>query len=93
VRRQALLTVALLLGACGGEKDGSSPDVPTEAALPPQTPVDRELSEVPPKDRRAFQRALACEVGRSETGSIDVTPEYIDGLRDRLAEDPSIAEC
>lgn len=93
MKRQALLTVALLLSACGGEKDGGGPDAHTEAALLPQTPVDRALTSVPPKDRRAFQRALACEVERSETGSVDVTPEYIGDLSRRLAEDPTIAQC
>ncbi len=87
------LPFALLVTACGSEPEGGSAEETMNPPLPPQSPVDDALTEIPPAERRNFQKAIMCEVQRSTGEAIDVTPEYIRDLRQRLADDPSLAEC
>tara|TARA_Y100001968_G_C18839550_1_gene472869 strand:- start:167 stop:448 length:282 start_codon:yes stop_codon:yes gene_type:complete len=93
VRFLLALPFALLVTACGSEPEGGSAEETMNPPLPPQSPVDDALTEIPPAERRNFQKAIMCEVQRSTGEAIDVTPEYIRDLRQRLADDPSLAEC
>ena len=90
-----VIAMAIALSACGDNEteptaEQSEPELPTYT---PKTPVDKALLEIPPTERRDFQKAFACEVTRNQDGAIEVTPEYITDLRDRLKADPSLAEC
>ena len=87
------LPLALLITACGGEPEGGISEEKENPPLPPQTPVDIALTEIPPAERREFQKAIKCEVQRNVGEAIDVTPEYIRDLRQRVMDDPSIADC
>ena len=93
MRTVATLTCAFLLASCGAENAQDNKGGPAPVELPEQTPVDAALSEVPPKDRRAFQKALSCEVRRNTGKAIDVNPAYIRDLKDRLKQDLTIADC
>lgn len=90
-----VIAMAIALSACGDQEaePAAEQDNPTPAAYVPKTPVDKALVEIPPAERRDFQKALACEVGRNQGEAIEVTPEYIESLRARLKEDRSLAEC
>lgn len=95
MRHIIVIGLAIALSACGDNEavrvdEGEKPEL-TEYV--PKTPVDKALVEIPPTERRDFQKAFACEVSRNQGEAIEVTPEYITGLRDRLKADPSLAEC
>lgn len=96
MKRIPLLLLPLLLAACGGTDEGQdSPqaqNVP-EKTIPAQSPVDKALSAIPPEDRRDFQKAIMCEVKRNKETGIDITPEFISDLQDRVKKDPSLTEC
>lgn len=87
------LPLALLITACGSEPEGAAGEERVNPPLPPQSPVDIALTEIPPAERRNFQKAIMCEVQKNTGEAIDVTPEYIRDLRQRLSDDPSLAEC
>ena len=98
MRLPAILILAAALAGCGaqdGDADAQSstntPAAPVE--YEPKTPVDRALVEIPPADRRSFQRALRCEIQRNQGDAIQITPEYIKDLQQRLKQDPSLADC
>lgn len=95
MRRILVIGLAIALSACDGNE--AEPTVEEGASEPtayiPETPVDKALVEIPPTERRDFQKAFACEVSRNQSGAIEVTPEYIADLRERLKADPSLAEC
>lgn len=80
-----------LLSSCGSEEGTDTVDNPKNKII--QKPIDQALGRVDPEDRRTFQKAIACEVKRKNGEGIDITPQYIDDLRERLNEDPSLSEC
>ena len=95
MRRILVIGLAIALSACSDNEadqaaEREKPELPEYA---PKTPVDKALVEIPPTERRNFQKAFACEVSRYQGNAIEVTPEYITGLRDRLKANPSLAEC
>lgn len=79
-------------------KPGASPAAKTEAPKPKvNQPIEDAMSQIPPELREPFQEALKCEVKRNqakgETKAINITPEYIGNLLNRLKADASIAKC
>lgn len=99
MRNPSVLILAAILAGCGAQDDrGDAPTATDSPEAPaqyvPTTPVDKALVEIPPTERRAFQSALRCEVERNqEEEAIQITPEYIKDLQERLEQNPSLAEC
>ncbi|WP_298841740.1 hypothetical protein [uncultured Salinicola sp.] len=98
MRLPAILILAAALAGCGSQDGDGDAQSPTgtpaaPAQYEPKTPVDKALVEIPPADRRSFQSALRCEIQRNQGDAIQITPEYIKGLQERLEQDPSLADC
>ena len=83
---------ALTLGGCRAQGNEDAASDPAEVKPPPD-PVDEAVFAIPPADRKIFRRALECEIARNEGPALDLNPKYLTELGQRLAEDPTLANC
>jgi len=101
-RIAAAVAMVAALGGCDRLK-GDQPAAKTEAPAKPapkknvNQPVEDALSQIPPTMRVTYQKAFACEVKRNNavkgSKAINVTPDYVRGLMERLKEKPGLADC
>ena len=58
-----------------------------------ETPIDKAVFSIPPKERAAFNEALKCEIKRNKGDAIDITPDFIKDLYLRLKSNPELKTC
>ena len=92
LRRSCVIAFAIAVSSCGGTDNDDNSQSSVQAKRPPD-PVDEAVFAIPPADRKTFRRALECEIARNKGPALDLNPEYLTELGQRLAEDPTLADC
>lgn len=102
IRITAAIAMVAALGGCDRFKS-EEPAAKTQAPAKPapkkniNPPVEDALAQIPPAMRITYQKAFACEVKRNnavkDSKAINVTPDYVRDLMERLKEKPGLADC